>query len=198
MARIILASASTVRRKLLTDAGLDFEALSSDVDEDAIKERYRSEGRSVEDTALALAQAKALAVARDRPDTLVVGADQILDLNGRMFDKPRDAAEARTHLENFSGETHRLVTAAVIYRNDAELWQNVTAPLMSVRRLSDEFIDGYLAQIGEKAFQSVGAYQLEGPGVQLFEAIDGDFFTILGLPLLPLLAFLREHGHIAA
>jgi len=199
VARLILASASQTRRDVLRGAGFDFDtqpASGKNVDEGSIKDRYRSSGISAEETALYLARAKALDISRDNPDALVIGADQVLEQDGVMFDKPADRAAARRHLETFSGKTHRLVTAAVLFRGRDEIWRDESVAAMTVRPLSPEFIESYLDTVGDRVCDSVGAYQLEGMGAQLFERIEGDFFTILGLPLLPLLAFLRDHGHI--
>lgn len=198
MTVLLLASASAVRRRLLQGAGLDFAVEAAQVDEAEIKERLRNEGRSVEYTALALARAKARAVSRDRPQMLVIGADQMLEQDGRWFDKPADRAEARRHLEAFSGKSHRLVTATSVQQAGAEAWRRVDIATLHVRELSVTFIDGYLDAVGDAALTSVGAYQLEFVGIQLFERIEGDYFTILGLPLLPLLGFLRQAGHVAA
>lgn len=194
MAGLILASGSQVRRRLLADAGVAFAVEAAEVDEAEIKERYRNEGRSVEDTALALARVKARAVARHHSDAHVIGADQMLEQDGRWFDKPADPADARKHLQAFSGKSHRLITATSVIAADAEVWHSVEIATLHVRPLTDAFIDGYLAAVGADACASVGAYQLESQGIQLFERIDGDYFTILGLPLVPLLAFLRSRG----
>jgi septum formation protein len=198
MAGLILASGSQVRRRLLADAGVAFAVEAAQVDETEIKERYRNDNRSVEDTALALARAKARAVAMHHKDAHIIGADQMLEQDGRWFDKPADLAEARDHLRAFSGRSHRLITATSIIAADAEVWHSVEIATLHVRRLSDGFVDAYLAAVGAAACASVGAYQLESHGIQLFERIDGDYFTILGLPLVPLLAFLRGRGLMAS
>jgi septum formation protein len=198
MAGLILASGSQVRRRLLADAGVTFAVEAAEVDETEIKERYRNEGCSVEDTALALARAKARIVAGHNEDAHVIGADQMLEQDGRWFDKPADLADARKHLQAFSGRSHRLITATSVIAAAAEVWHRVEIATLQVRPLSNEFIDGYLAAVGADACASVGAYQLESLGIQLFERIDGDYFTILGLPLVPLLAFLRSRGLMAS
>ena len=198
MVALVLASASTVRRRLLAGAGLDFSTDAADVDEAGIKERLRNDGRSVEDTALALARAKAEIAARRHARACVIGADQVLEQDGRWLDKPADMAAARRHLEAFSGRRHRLVTAASAFIDGAEAWQSVTVSTLHVRPLSPAFIDEYLAAVGTAALSSVGAYQLESYGIQLFERIEGDYFSILGLPLVELLAFLRGRGLMAA
>jgi septum formation protein len=196
MAAVILASGSAVRRRLLADAGVDFASETAAVDEAEIKNRMRNEGCSVEDTALSLARAKA--EARQHAGAYVIGADQMLEQGGRWFDKPEDRAEARRHLQSFSGRSHRLITAVSVVAGGAEAWHSVETATLHVRELSNEFIDDYLDAVGDAALASVGAYQLESLGIQLFERIDGDYFTILGLPLVRLLAFLRQHGLMAA
>lgn len=195
-APLILASASQVRRRLLENAGLDFRAVAADVDEDALKTQCRGENRDVKEIALILAETKARAVGGQEPDALVIGADQMLELDGRCFDKPESRDQATEHLRAFSAKTHHLVTATVAMQGGEMLWQRVDVTAMRVRPLSEAFIQTYLDAIGDDALASVGAYQLEGRGARLFEAVDGDFFTILGLPLLALLDFLRQHAMI--
>ena len=188
----ILASASRVRGELLASAGLTVEQIASGVDEAALKPALAA--LDDEALALALADAKAGAVSTGHSDRLVIGADQILVLDGRRFDKPRDPVEAARHLAEFSGRTHRLVSAAVAMRGERRLWTHVAEVRLTMRRLTPEAIAAYLDRVGDAALASVGGYQLEGPGVQLFERVEGDFFTVLGLPLLPLLEFLRSQG----
>ncbi len=198
MVRLILASASDVRRKLLADAGIAFEVVAAAIDEAPIKHRHKAAGDGVEAAAEALALAKARAVSRENPGALVIGADQILEQDGHWFDKPADRDAARAHLRAFSGRVHRLVTAAAVCENGEPVWRDLAVATLRVRKLSPDFIESYLDAVGDLARQSVGAYQLESRGIQLFEQIDGDFFTILGLPLLPLLTFLRQRGMIEA
>jgi septum formation protein len=186
---LILASASASRAQLLRNAGVDFEVMVAPIDEDAIKKR-KSE-LSVDQLARALAQAKAAAVAKQRSDALVIGADQILDCDGQRFDKPKDRAQAAEHLRYLRGRTHRLVTAACAFSGDECVWETLAEPRLVMRDFSDAFLDDYLARAGEGVLGSVGVYHLEGLGAQLFTRVDGDYFSILGLPLLPLLAFLR-------
>ena len=188
----VLASASAVRARLLAAAGVPVEQIASGVDEGAVKAACR--GLDHESLALALAEAKAAAVSAARPGRLVLGADQLLVLEDRRFDKPRDLGEAARHLEAFSGRTHELVTAAIALRDGLVLWKRTERARLAVRVLTPSAIRAYLAVAGAAALDSVGAYQLEGPGAQLFERVEGDFFTILGLPLLPLLEFLRGEG----
>jgi septum formation protein len=194
---LVLASQSAIRRQLLENAGLAVEALPARVDEEEIKLALRAEGASVEDAAIKLAEAKARRIAERIPRTIVIGCDQMLDCNGVWFDKPPDRAHAAAHLRALSGKTHRLVSAVVAYRNMVRVWHHVDSAKLTVRPLSDAFIESYLDQAGEAALSSVGAYQLEGLGAQLFTRIDGDYFTVLGLPLLPLLGFLRANGVVA-
>ncbi|MBW8271183.1 Maf family nucleotide pyrophosphatase [Caldovatus sp. SYSU G05006] len=192
--RLVLASASAARRALLAAAGLRFEVAAAAVDEDAIKAAARAEGVPAADTALLLAEAKARRVAAREPEALVIGADQMLVCEGRWFDKPADPEAARAQLRALRGRTHELVTAVVCWRGGGRVWQHVALPRLTMRNFSDAFLDAYLAREGEAVTASVGAYRLEGPGVQLFARIVGEHSSILGLPLLPLLEFLRGHG----
>jgi len=195
---LVLASASQSRARVLTAAGLAFEALAADVDEDALKIEFKVAGSDAADCARRLAEAKARRIAARRPDALVIGADQMLDCEGAWFDKPRDISGAAEHLRRLSGKIHTLPTAAVVVAGGQTVWTHIASPRLKVRPLSETYIQQYLAAAGPKVCSSVGAYQLEGLGAQLFETIEGDFFTILGLPLLPLLAFLRGEGMVAA
>ncbi|MGH6950618.1 MAG: Maf family protein [Vitreimonas sp.] len=190
---LVLASASATRRRMLEAAGLTFEVEAPRVDEEAAKASLRAQGMKPRDQADALAELKALSVWRRRPG-FVIGADQMLAMEGETFDKPRDAAEARAHLLRLRGRTHELITAAVVACEGVVIWRHVDTPKLTMRAFSDTFLDDYLARAGDGALGSVGAYQLEGIGAQLFERVEGDYFSVLGLPLLPLLAFLREHG----
>jgi septum formation protein len=195
--RLILASSSPARRALLQGAGLRFEALPAAVDEAAIKDAAQAEGIPPADAALVLADAKAERIARRHPDALVIGCDQLLVCEGRWFDKPADIAAARGHLQALRGRSHELVTAVVCHRHGARIWQHVAVPRLAMRAFGDGFLDAYLAAEGDCLTQSVGAYRLEGPGVQLFARVEGEHAAILGLPLLPLLGFLRDHGVLA-
>ncbi len=191
---IILASKSSARRALLASAGVPHEAESSGVNEDEIKARLAD--APISEVAMALAEAKAIAVSRRRPDALVIGADQILELDGRAFDKPMDMADAKDRIELISGKTHFLRTAVAVAENARIVWRTESAPALTARNLSDIEIDRYLADVGEGILESVGAYQLEGPGARLFSAIDGAYTDILGLPLQPLFEFLRTHADL--
>ena len=191
-AGLVLASGSSVRARLLADAGVLFEVVVPHVDEDGIKAAQMH--LSHDALALRLAVEKASAVSRRLPDRMVIGADQLLVVGERRFDKPRTIDEAAEHLRAFSGREQLLVTGAVAMRSGRIAWSSVEQVVLAVRFLSDPFISGYLEAEGERALSSVGGYRIEGPGAQLFERVEGDYFSVLGLPLLALLAFLREEG----
>lgn len=191
--KLILASGSAARRQMLEAAGLSFEVDAPRMDEEAAKASLRAEGLKPRDQADALAELKALSVSRGRPD-FVIGADQMLALGREVFDKPKSVDEARDHLLRLRGQTHELITAAVVAREGAIIWRHIDTPKLKMHAFSDGFLDDYMSRAGEDVLRSVGAYQLEGLGAQLFERVEGDYFSVLGLPLLPLLAFLREHG----
>lgn len=190
---VILASGSESRRRLLANAGVAAEAVRPNVDEDAAKATFRAKGMRVADQAMQLAELKAIKVSQRMPG-LVIGGDQMLNLDGEPIDKPKDMADAGNHLRKFSGKTHRLETAIVIAENGEPVWRNLSAPKLTVRPLSEDFIASYLEASGEGLLKTVGAYMLEDLGAQLFTRIEGDYFTILGLPLLPLLDYLRTRG----
>lgn len=191
--RVVLASSSPSRRRLLADAGLPAVGEAPQIDETEVKAALSAEGADTEQVAEALAELKAQRVARRHPDALVIGADQMLECEGRWFDKPEDLSQAADSLRALSGRTHRLVSSACVVRDGTCLWHHGDHARLTMRQLSDTFIDDYLAALGERALDSVGAYQLEGLGAQLFTRVEGDYFTILGLPLLPLLGFMRQH-----
>jgi septum formation protein len=195
-AKVILASSSRSRARLLSAAGVVFEAVPPVVDEDAVKSALRADKADALNCAETLAELKAVKVSRARPEALVIGADQMLECEGEWFDKPASLAEAATHLRRLSGKVHALPTAAVVAQGGRPIWHHISVPRLMVRPLSAAFITAYLDQTGESALTSVGAYQLEGLGAQMFASVEGDFFTILGLPLLPLLAFLRARGAV--
>lgn len=193
---LVLASGSQSRRRMLEAAGLAFEIDPPHTDEEAAKASLRAAGLKPRDQADALAELKALSVSRRRPG-FVIGADQMLAIEGDVLDKPKGLDEARGHLRRMRGKTHELLTAAVVARDGAIIWRHVDTPRLLMREFSDDFIEDYLKSAGPAVLASVGAYQLEGLGAQLFARVEGDFFSVLGLPLLPLLAFLREHGIVA-
>jgi len=192
--RLILASASAARQAVLTAAGLSFIAQAAAVDEAAIKESALAEGLPAEEAAMILADAKARRIANRHPEALVIGADQILVCDGRWFDKPADLDGARAHLRALRGRAHVLVSTMVVWRHGGRIWQHLAQPRLTMRDISDEFLEAYLGIEGEAVLGSVGAYRLEGPGAQLFSRVEGEHSAILGLPLLPLLEFLRGHG----
>ena len=194
---VVLASGSRTRAEMLERAGVRVTLAPAAVDEEEIKLAARAEGAPVEDVAEALAELKAQRVTRKHPGALVIGADQMLECEGRWFDKPVDRDAARAQLQDLRGKTHRLVSCAVVLRDGERLWHHVDRARLTMRPFSDAFLESYLNAAGDDVLGSVGAYHLEGLGAQLFHRVDGDFFTILGLPLLPLLGFLRVHGVIA-
>lgn len=199
MPPLILASGSATRARLLREAGLGFEIMRPAVDEDAVKESCRAEGASVADTAVMLAALKAASVARRLgPGVFVLGSDQMLACDGTWFDKPADLPAARKQLRALRGRAHALISAVVLMKDGERIWHHVDRAELVMREFSDEFLDDYLARAGADVLASVGAYRLEGLGAQLFARVRGDYFTILGLPLLPVLAILREHGILAS
>lgn len=191
MTRLILASASKARAALLKGAGIDVEIYPADVDEAAIKRDLKSKDTASAQIASSLAHAKARNVSDQQEDAMVVGADQVLIHEGVLFDKPRSMDEAKQHLQILRSKTHRLISAVSVAQNGVELWSQSTHADLTMRDFSDKFLSSYLECFGEQAMTSVGAYHLEGLGSQLFSRVEGDYFTILGLPLLELLEFLR-------
>jgi septum formation protein len=189
---LILASASQVRTRLLEGARVAFTVQVAQVDEDRIKRELSGQGADAITRRLAEAKARLVAGAHD--GALIIGADQILECEGRLFDKPKDRAAAEQHLKDLRGRSHRLVTACAVVRDADLLWQTVAETTLTMRDITDAFIDIYLDSVGDDALASVGAYRLEDMGAQLFSGIAGDYFTILGLPLLELLEFLRGEG----
>ena len=196
--RLILASASMARAAVLRAAGIAFSIDPADIDEAALKNAARCGGDSPEACAMGLAAAKALRISERASDALVIGADQLLVAGANWFDKPADLADAAHQLRRLRGGTHALVTACCIVGAGAVVWQTVSSPRLTMRPFTEEFLQDYLACEGEALLGSVGAYRLEGRGVQLFERIEGDHFAVLGLPLIELLSFLRQRGALPA
>ena len=193
MTPVVLASTSASRAAVLRGAGVPFEAVSPGVDEDAAKASLLAEGAGPREVADALAELKAVRVS-GRRDGLVIGADQTLDLDGALIDKPASLDQARERLKALRGRMHRLHAGVVVARSGEPIWREVQTSTLWVRPFSDAFLEDYLAQEGESVLKSVGCYRLEGLGAQLFSRIQGDYFGILGLPLLGLLDLLRRHG----
>jgi septum formation protein len=195
---LVLASSSAARARMLTAAGIDAVIDAARIDEARIKADSHARGRNAGECALLLAEAKARDVAARHPGALVLGADQILEYDGRWFDKPTDTSAARAQLQTLNGQRHELVTAAAVIRDGTVVWRAAERSVLTMRRFSEAFLDRYLLAIGKRVLATVGGYELEGLGAQLMARIEGDYFAILGLPLLPLLGFLREEGALAA
>ena len=191
---LILASQSVARKTMLERAGVLVETCPAKIDEPALHAALAAEGAQPRDIADALAEAKAQKIARRFPQARVLGADQVLVLESQVFEKVHTEGEARAVLEQLSGKTHMLISAAVIYEAGAPVWRTIDQVRMTMRPLSQEFLDDYLATQMPGILDSVGCYQLEAAGAQLFDRVSGDYFTVLGLPLLPSLGFLRSRG----
>jgi septum formation protein len=196
MTPVTLASKSAARANVLSAAGVVFETAGAGVDESAAKRELLAKGAGPREVADALAELKAAKASRGRAG-LVIGADQTLDFNGRLFDKADTLHEARERLRMLRGHPHKLHSAVVVARDGAVIWREVPAATLTMRAFTDDFLDAYLARHGEGLLGSVGCYRLEDDGAQLFARIDGDYFTILGLPLMGLLDQLRRHGALA-
>ena len=190
---VVLASGSATRRALLDAAGIVHEVVPAAIDEAEIKRGAWAEGVSADDTAMLLAELKARRTARARPDALVIGADQLLVCEDRWFDKPASPDEARIQLQALRGRSHTLVTAVLCQRGEHPVWRHIARPRLAMRAFSDAFLDEYLRREGEAVTQTVGAYRIEGLGIHLFDSMAGEHAAILGLPMLPLLGFLRQH-----
>jgi septum formation protein len=195
---LVLASKSAARQALLTSAGLPFEAVDAKIDERAVEASLLAKKAGAAEVAAHLARAKALAVSALRPDHIVIGADQVLDLDGRLFAKPKDLAEAAEHLTLLSGRTHELHSAFCVARGGGILKEEVPVARLTCRILGQSFIAAYVETAGAELLNSVGAGAVEGLGIQVLENIEGDHATIMGLPLIPLLQFLREEGSLLA
>ncbi|WP_343080412.1 Maf family nucleotide pyrophosphatase [Ostreiculturibacter nitratireducens] len=195
--RLILASASEIRATLLRNAGLDVETRPARIDEEAIRAALEAEGASPRDLADALAEMKARKIAEKHPGVLVLGCDQVLDFGGRVFSKPETPDDAKAQLRELSGKTHRLLSAAVVFRDGAPLWRHVGTARLTMHDLSETYIEDYVSRNWDSIRHSVGCYKLEEEGVRLFARIEGDHFTILGLPLMEFLGWLAMRGEIA-
>ncbi len=195
---IVLASASSARAALLRAAGIAFHSEPAELDEASLRNALVAQNTSPEEIALALAEAKGLKISTRRPAANVVAADQILWLNGEVLAKPADLAAARLQLLCLKGRRHDLVNGLCLVRDGQVVWRHSDRVVLTMRDFSDAFLDGYLSAAGETMLTSVGGYRLEGPGAQLFKTIEGDYFSVLGLPLLALLEFLRQDGVIAS
>ncbi|MGB6177621.1 MAG: Maf family protein [Methylocella sp.] len=193
---LVLASRSLARQGLLSAAGIPFEICAAAIDEREIEAALVKLDANAADIALHLSRAKALAVSGEKPDRLVTGADQTLCLEGRVFGKPAGRAAARAQLEALSGRTHELYSGCCVARENTVLFETVGVARLSCRRLSPAFVDAYMTDVDDALLGGAGVYRIEGPGIHLFEAIEGDHATILGLPLLALLKFLREEGSL--
>lgn len=195
--RFVLASASPTRREILRAAHVSFETATADVDEERIKNELLGKGAAADAIALALAEEKALEVSARETNSLVLGADQVLVCDGALFSKAESLTEAKESLKQFRGRTHELISAMVLVHNGAIEWRHAEIAELWVRDFSDSFLEEYVAQEGKDILGSVGCYRIEGRGAQLFEKIIGDQFTIMGLPLFPLLGALRTRGIVS-
>jgi septum formation protein len=197
METVVLASGSETRKSILSAAGVSFEVLPAVVDEDEIKAALRAEGSDSAFIAESLAEHKARVISRKLPTPLVIGADQILECDNEIYSKPLDLAAAKEQLQSLRGKDHTLVSSVVLFQNGQRVWHNTDIAHLRMREFSDDFLNDYVTKLAGDLLQGPGCYKVEGQGIQLFSKITGDHFTILGLPLLPLLDFLRLQGAIA-
>ena len=197
METVVLASGSETRKSMLSAAGVFFEVLPAVIDEDEIKSALRAEGSDSAFIAESLAEHKARVVSRKLPSPLILGADQILECDNKIYSKPVNLAAAKEQLISLRGKDHTLISSVVVFRNAQRLWHNTDRALLRMRDFSNDFLDDYVAELGEELLEGPGCYKVEGLGIQLFSRITGDHFTILGLPLLPLLDYLRLQGAVA-
>lgn len=198
MTELILASASAIRAELLARAGVEVALHPARIDEEAIRTALEAEGATPRDQADALAEMKARKVAGRLPSAVVIGCDQVLDFKGQVFAKPGDLQAARGQLQMLRGQTHKLLSAVVVYEGEKPVWRHVGEVRLTMREFSDDYLEAYLSRNGTSVLDSVGGYKLEEEGVRLFSAVQGDYFTVLGLPLVALLGYLAQRGMIAA
>ncbi|MAF96160.1 MAG: septum formation protein Maf [Rhodospirillaceae bacterium] len=191
---VVLASASKIRSQILENAGVSHSCDPAEIDERELKDRMAKQGAGVETVAASLAMAKADEVRKRHAQALVIGADQILECQGRWFDKPQGRDGAAETLRTLRGRTHRLISAVAVHQGEECVWRHLETASLTMREFSDTFLERYIDDASPGVLESVGAYRLEQVGVQLFTRIEGDYFTVLGLPLLPLLGFLRHAG----
>ncbi len=196
--RLILASASAIRRDLLAQAGVSVEAIPARIDEEAIRAALQAEGAKPRDQADALAEMKARKLADRHPDAVVIGCDQVLEFQGDVWAKPESPDAARAQLRALRGQTHRLFSAVVLYDRAEPVWRHMGEVRLTMRAFSDDWLDGYVTRNWDEIQHCVGGYQLESEGVRLFAAVDGDYFSVLGLPLVPMLNYLSQRGFIPA
>lgn len=194
--KIILASGSQIRADLLRNAGVTFDVQTARVDEEMLRLALEAENASPRDVADALAEAKASRVARKNPEALVLGCDQVLECEGRIFSKPKDPEEARQQLQALRGKTHQLLSALVVFHQNQPVWRHVGVVRLQMRDFSDAYLEDYISRNWDSIRWSVGGYKLEEEGVRLFHRVDGDYFNVLGLPLLELLNYLMVRGDL--
>ncbi len=198
MTTLILASASTARAALLRNAGVMVECLPARIDEESARLSFDAEGLSSRDQADALAEMKAAKLAARHPAALVIGCDQVLDFQGRVLGKPATVDAARAQLQMLRNQSHKLLSAVVLYEQDRPVWRYIGEVRLTMRDMSDGYLAQYLARNGDDLLDTVGGYKLEAEGARLFSRIEGDYFTVLGLPLIPLLDYLGQRGFIPA
>ena len=197
MSEVVLASGSLTRKKILEDAGLVFGVEVPNVDEQEIKEALLLKGASGEDIAGFLAEHKSCTVSARVPSAFVIGADQVLECEGEVYSKPEDLVAAKDQLTTLRGKKHTLISSVVVAESGRRIWEHTDKSLLHMRKFSDSFLDDYILKQGKPLLDSPGCYQVESAGIQLFSRIEGNYFTILGLPLLPLLNYLRLRGVVA-